>query len=161
MKQLTANMITAGKLVLKPQAVSIKIFMDGEECEFKTTLKPFSYETSVAQMRAFGEKRESLADILAVSILNENGEPEFTAEHIRTCFSKELTDAIWNKLVEVNAMGKMLSLNQKMNSSAKSQSPQGRQLHKPNRRRARNSASGRPTSKSTAVSTSEDASNKK
>ena len=161
MKKLTVESIKAGKLISKPQAVSVRVFVEGEECEFNTRLKPFDYSTSVAQMRGIGENKEALAEVLAVSILNNEDKPQFTAKEIREHFSKELTDALWNKLVEVNALGKILNSQPKMNSSAKSRSAQGNRSKRFGKRRVQTSASGQHTSENTVVSTSGGALSKK
>lgn len=161
MKKLTVESIKAGKLISKPQDVSIRVFVEGEECEFHTRLKPFDYATSVAQMRGIGENKEALAEVLAVSILNNEDKPQFTAKEIRENFSKELTDALWSKLVEVNALGKILNSRPKTNSSAKSRSGRGSRSKKSEKHHAQTSESGPHTSENTAASTLGGGSNKK
>lgn len=161
MKKLTVENITAGQLIGEPQKVEIKVDFNGEERVFETTLKPFSYDTAVAHLRAFGEKKEALAGILASSMLDENGKPQFTEDQVRQYFSQELTNAVWSKLVEINALGKTSRLNQTMNSSAKSQSQRRRRSHKSKKCATQKSAHGQHTSGSTVASTSGGASSKK
>ncbi|WP_269914011.1 phage tail assembly chaperone family protein, TAC [Acinetobacter sp. HY1485] len=161
MKKLTVESIKAGKLIGEPKKVEIKVSVDGEEQIFETTLKPFSYGTAVAHLRAFGEKREALAGILASSMLDENNKPQFTEEQIREHFSEELTNAVWGKIVEINALGKTSSSTQTTNSSAKSRSQRRKRSRKSNACHSQKSEHGQHTSENTAALTSDGASSKK
>lgn len=132
MKKLSLSEIKAGTLVKKVEKVTITIKANGEDAEFDTYIKPFSYATAVAQMKAYGEDKEALAGVLASCICNEAGELAFTEQEVRENFSQALVDAIWEKVYEINVLGKPLKSQQKKSSSVKSQSPQDEQLPKSN-----------------------------
>lgn len=61
MKKIDITEINAGVLIAKPQAVTVQIKYNGEDAEFSTFIKPYSYDTAVAKLRAFGENKEALA----------------------------------------------------------------------------------------------------
>ena len=54
MKKLSLTDIKSGLLVSKLEKVTVNLVVDGEECEFEIYIKPFSYSTAIAQMRAYG-----------------------------------------------------------------------------------------------------------
>jgi len=130
MKKLKIDQIKSGVLIGKPVLATVQIKYEGEDAEFETYIKPFSYETAVANLRAIGEKKEALAGILASCICNEKGEPTFTESEIRQHFNQSLVDTIWAKVVEINVLGKTSSSPQTTNSSVKLPSQQEEQLKK-------------------------------
>lgn len=131
MKKISLSEIKSGSLIGNMESVSIPIVMNGEECEFDTHIKPFSYATAIENMKAFNEEKEALAGIIASSLCDDKGENLFTADEVRNNFSQALTNAVWAKIVEVNGLGKKEeNSNQTPNSSAKSESPQDEVLQK-------------------------------
>ena len=124
MKKLTLADIKSGVLVKGLQKVTVQIKVDGEDAEFDTYIKPFSYATAVAQMKAYGEDKEALAGVLASCLADEKGELIFTEEDVRTHFSQGLVDAIWEKIYDINFLGKNGKSQEKTSSSVKSPSPQ-------------------------------------
>ncbi len=154
MKKIDITEINAGVLITKPQAVTVQIKYNGEDAEFDTFIKPYSYDTAVAKLRAFGENKEALAGILAASICDAEGNLQFTEAQVRQNFSQDLTDALWFKIVEVNSLGKTQNSNPKLNSSVKSPSQQAKASKKSKNSRSTKSKSGQSTSENTEVSTS-------
>lgn len=130
MKKLKIDQIKSGILIGKPVLATVQIKYEGEDAEFETYIKPFSYETAVANLRAIGEKKEALAGILASCICNDKGEQTFTETEIRQHFNQSLVDAIWAKVVEINVLGKTSNSAQTTSSSVKSPSPQDEHLKK-------------------------------
>lgn len=156
MKKLSLKEIKSGLLMGKPEEITVQIKVSGEDCEFNTFILPFSYDTAVAQLKAFGEKKEALAGILASVICDKTGKLEFTEDDIRTKFNQALVDAIWSKIVEINVLGKTQTLAQTTNLLSKSESQQVEATQKLKRSRSRKSKNTLPTSKNTAASTSAD-----
>ncbi|MHA3078773.1 phage tail assembly chaperone family protein, TAC [Acinetobacter sp. ANC 5502] len=154
MKKIDITEINAGVLIAKPQAVTVQITYNGEDAEFDTFIKPYSYDTAVAKLRAFGENKEALAGILAASICDAEGNLQFTEAQVRQNFSQDLTDAIWSKVVEVNSLGKTQNLNPKQNSSVKSQSRRVKASKKSKISHTQKLKSGQPMSENTEASTS-------
>ena len=124
MGKLTLDTIKSGKLVSEIEKVTVKVNVKGDELEFDTYIKPFSYSTAVAQMKAYGEDKESLAGIISTCICDEKGNLAFTESEVRNNFSQGLVDAVWDKIYEVNIVGKTTKSTSRKNSSVKSQSPQ-------------------------------------
>lgn len=154
MKKIDITEINAGVLIAKPQAVTVQIKYNGEDAEFDTFIKPYSYDTAVAKLRAFGENKEALAGILAASICDAEGNLQFTEAQVRRNFSQDLTDALWFKIVEVNSLGKTQSSNPKRNSSVKSRSQRVKASKKSKTSHTQKLKSGQPTSENTEASTS-------
>lgn len=107
MKKLTLAEIKSGALVDAPEKIEVEITVKGEPHSFETYIKIMDYSTAVAQMKAGIEKKEALASILADCIVDESGKSEFTEAEIRATFSKPLIDAIWEKIIEKNYLGKV------------------------------------------------------
>lgn len=105
MKKLSLNEIKSGALIGKPQQVTVQIKVDGEDCEFDTHIKPFSYATVVARWKAVGENKEALAGTIASCVCNEEGRLLFTEDQVRETFSEELIEAIWQKIYDINNIG--------------------------------------------------------
>lgn len=101
MKKLKIDQIKSGILIGKPVFATVQIKYEGEDAEFETYIKPFSYETAVANLRAMGEQKEALAGILSSCICDEKGEATFTEDEIRKHFNQSLVDAIWAKVVRL------------------------------------------------------------
>lgn len=160
MKKLSLKDIKSGALMGKPEHVTVQIKVNGDDAEFETFIQPFSYNTAVAQMKAYGENKESLAGILASVICNEAGKLEFTEDEIRTHFNQALVDALWAKIFDVNVMGKQLSLTKTMKSSSKSASRSVKRTAKSRASRTEKSKNTRPTSENTEVLISEEDSSK-
>ena len=154
MKKIDIAQIKAGSLLGQPEKVAVQIKLGNEDAEFETYVKPFSYDTAVAHLRAFGEKKESLAGILASCICDASGTLEFSEDDIRTKFPQSLVEAIWSKVIEVNVMGKTQSSNPSMNSSVKSPSQQEKASKKSKTSRTQKSKSGQSTPENTEASTS-------
>lgn len=154
MKKIDITEINAGVLIAKPQAVTVQIKYKGEYAEFDTFIKPYSYDTAVAKLRAFGENKEALAGILAASICDAEGNLQFTEAQVRQNFSQDLTDALWFKIVEVNSLGKTQSSNPKRNSSVKSRSRLVKASKKSKTLHTQKLKSGQPMSENTEASTS-------
>lgn len=106
MNKLSIEDILSGALVGEPELIEVDIVVNGEPRTFETHIKIMDYETAKAQMNANNEGREGLACILADCIVTENGEPIFTEEQIRKNFNKHLIQAIWDKIIEKNYLGK-------------------------------------------------------
>ena len=140
----------------EPEKITVEIKVKGEDCEFDTFILPFSYDTAVAQLKAFGEKKEALAGILASVICDEKGELVFTETEIRKKFNQALVDAIWAKIVEINVLGKTSKLPQMTKSSSKSGSPREKATRKLKPSPSQKSKNTPATSKNTEVSTSVD-----
>ena len=153
MKKIDITEINAGVLIAKPQAVTVQIKYNGEDAEFSTFIKPYSYDTAVAKLRAFGENKEALAGILAASICDAEGNLQFTEAQVRRNFSQDLTDALWFKIVEVNSLGKTQNSNPKLNSSVKSRSQRVKASKKSKTLHTQKLKSGQPTSENTEAST--------
>lgn len=160
MKKLSLKEIKSGALMGKPEHVTVQIKVNGEDAEFDTYILPFSYNTAVAQMKAYTDNKESLAGILASVICDENGKLEFTEDEIRTHFNQALVDALWNKIFDVNVLGKQLSLAKTTKSSSKSVSRSEKRTRKLPTSHSGKLKNTQPTSESTAASTSEGDSNK-
>ena len=105
MKKLSLNEIKSGALIGKPQQVTVQIQVDGEDCEFDTHIKPFSYATVVARWKAVGENKEALAGTIASCVCDEAGELQFTEDQVREKFSEQLIEAVWQKIYDVNNIG--------------------------------------------------------
>lgn len=160
MKKLSLKEIKSGALMGKPEHVTVKIKVNGEDAEFDTYIQPFSYNTAVAQMKSYTENKESLAGILASVICDENGKLEFTENEIRTHFNQALVDALWNKIFDVNVMGKQLSLTKTTRSSSKSASRSAKRTAKSRISRSEKSKSTPPISENTEALISEEDSSK-
>ncbi|MFU8927561.1 phage tail assembly chaperone family protein, TAC [Acinetobacter puyangensis] len=160
MKKISLNDIKSGVLVGKPQKVSVQIPLQGEDVEFETYIKPFSYDTTVAQMKAFSENKEALAGILASCICDEEGVLVFQEAEIRTQFNQELVDALWAKIYEMNMLGKKSNSQPKTKSSVKSQSHSEKQSAKSGNSRKSKSDNGKPTEENEAALTSDEESSK-
>lgn len=106
MNKLSIEDILSGALVGKPELIEVDIVVSGEPRTFETYIKIMDYETAKAQMNANTEGREGLASILADCIVTETGERVFTEEQVRLKFNKHLIDAIWQKILEKNFLGK-------------------------------------------------------
>ncbi|HGF9411341.1 TPA: phage tail assembly chaperone family protein, TAC [Acinetobacter baumannii] len=147
MKQLSADQIKKGILIGKPEKVTVQVLVNGEESEFSTYIKPFNYQSAVANMKAYGENKEALAGILASCITDKDGTPTFTEDEVRLHFSQALVDIIWSKIVEINVLGKQtLKSTTEKSSLSKSQSlqvGQSKKLKRPSR--TKKSKSGTPT----------------
>lgn len=102
MKKLSLDEIKAGALIGEPVPVSIKIMFNDEEAEVDTYIKPFNYETAVASLSAYAEKKESLAGIIASCVTDKKGKPVFTEQQVRQHFNQHLVEAAWQKIYEVN-----------------------------------------------------------
>lgn len=137
----------------EPEKITVGIKFKGEDHEFDTFILPFSYDTAVAQLKAFGEKKEALAGILASVICDEKGKLVFTEMEIRKKFNQELVDAIWAKIVEINVLGKTLKLPSTMKRSSKSGSRQAKATLKSKPSQSQKSKNTQPTLKNTEVST--------
>ena len=153
MKKIDIAEINAGVLIAKPQAVTVQIKYNGEDTEFDTFIKPYSYDTAVAKLRAFGENKEALAGILAASICDAEGNLLFTEEQVRKKFNQDLVDAIWFEIVRVNSLGKTQNSNPKQNSSVKSRSRRVKASKKSKTLHTQKLKSGPPTSENTEAST--------
>ena len=154
MKKLSIAQIKNGECRGAPEFVTVEFKLHGEDTSIDLYILPFGYSTSVAQMQAFGEKKESLAGILASCICDASGTLEFTEDDIRTKFPQSLVEAIWSKVIEVNVMGKTQSSNPKPNSSVKSPSQQAKASKKSKNSRSTKSKSGQSTSENTEALTS-------
>lgn len=119
-KKISIAEIQSGALIGTPVVISVPITLGGEECEFDTHVKPFSYATVVARWNAVGENKEALAGTIASCICDETGKPSFTEDEVRTNFSQELIEALWDKILEVNNIGGKLK---KTNSEKTNSSP--------------------------------------
>ncbi|MCG9492683.1 phage tail assembly chaperone family protein, TAC [Acinetobacter pittii] len=106
MNKLSVDEILSGALVGKPELIEVDIVVNGEPRTFETYIKIMDYETAKVQMNANNEGREGLACILADCIVTESGEPIFTEEQVRGKFNKHLIQAIWDKIIEKNFLGK-------------------------------------------------------
>lgn len=109
MNKLSIAEIKSGVLVDAPEKIEVEIMVKGEPCSFETHIKIMDYSTAVAQMKAGLEKKEALASILADCIVDESGEKQFTEDEVRLHFSKPLIDAIWEKIIEKNFLGKVVT----------------------------------------------------
>lgn len=107
MNKLSIADIKGGVLVDAPEKIEVEIMVKGEPCSFETHIKIMDYSTAVAQMKAGLEKKEALASILADCIVDELGEKQFTEDEVRQRFNKPLIDAIWEKIIEKNFLGKV------------------------------------------------------
>lgn len=161
MKTLSIEQIKSGALVGKPEPITVEVKVHGEMHAFKAYIMPFGYEAAVAQLRAFGQKKEALAGILASVICDEEGVLVFTEEDIRSKFNQPFTEILWDKVVETNMLGKKSISTQKTNSSSKSASQQGGRTRKSNRSNTVKSKNTKPTLENTEASTSDDESSKK
>lgn len=141
-------------LMGEPEKITVEIKVKGEDCEFDTFILPFSYDTAVAQLKAFGEKKEALAGILASVICDEKGELVFTETEIRKKFNQALVDAIWAKIVEINVLGKTSKLPQMTKSLSRSGSPRAKATRKSKPSPSQKSKNIPATSKNMEVSTS-------
>ncbi len=160
MKKLSLKDIKSGALMGKPEHVTVQIKVNGEDAEFDTHILPFSYNTAVAQMKAYGENKEALAGILASVICDESGKLEFTEDEIRTHFNQALVDALWSKIFDVNVMGKQLNSTKMTKSSSKSASRSVKRTAKSPASLTEKSKSTPPTSENTEASISEEDSSK-
>lgn len=104
-KKISISEIQSGALIGTPVAISVPITLGGEQCEFDTHVKPFSYATVVARWNAIGQNKEALAGTIASCICDETGKLSFTDEEVRTNFSQELIEALWDEIVKVNNIG--------------------------------------------------------
>ncbi|MDQ8951941.1 phage tail assembly chaperone family protein, TAC [Acinetobacter rudis] len=161
MKKLSIDQIKSGVLVGKPEKITVTVKVHGEEHEFDSYITPFGYEAVIAQMRAFGEKKEALAGILASVMCDENGVLIFTEDDVRSKFNQPFIETMWAKVVEINMLGKKPTSTSKTSSSSKSASRQGGRTRKSNRSNTAKSKNTKPTSESMEASTLDDESSKK
>lgn len=160
-KKLSLADIKSGILIDTPEKITVEILVNGEPCDFETHIKIMDYSTAIAQMEANQKNKEALASILADCIVNEKGEPEFTEEEIRKHFSKPLIEAIWNKILEKNFLGKVSTPKKSLKKPRSGQNSSStasveEQSQKPNEPLAtENLSSGNNTEQSEAVSTSD------
>lgn len=160
MKKLSLSEIKSGVLIGKPEKVTVQIKMNGEDAEFETFVKPFNYDSAVANMKAYGENKEALAGIIASCLCDEAGELVLTEEEIRKHFNQALVDAIWVKIIEVNVLGKTSSSIQTTNSLSKSESQPAEPQAKPAKRSpSKKPNNTQPTSESMEASTVAESSN--
>lgn len=104
-KKISIEQIKTGKLVGAPVPISVTIFLDGEECEFDTHIKPFGYAAVVARWQALGEKKAALAGTISSCICDATGKLLFTEQQVSENFSEELIEALWAKIYDVNNIG--------------------------------------------------------
>ncbi|WP_252715350.1 phage tail assembly chaperone family protein, TAC [Acinetobacter bereziniae] len=160
MKKLSISQIKKGECRGAPELATIEFKLHGEDTSVDFYILPFGYSTSVAQMQAFGEKKEALAGMLASVICDEEGNLIFSEDDVRKLFNDTLTDATWNKVVEINVLGKKSNSPKKTNSSSKSDSRSASRTQKSKSLNTEKSKDIQPTSENTEVSTSDDDSNK-
>gem|GEM_PF-1203236 len=161
MKKLSLRDIKSGALIGKPEKVTVQIRLNEEDTEFETFIKPFNYDSAVANMRAYGENKEALAGIIASCLCDEDGKLVLTEDEVRSKFNQALVDAVWTKIVEINVLGKTLNSNQTTNSLSKSESQQEEQPAKSVKPlHSKKSKNTQLTSESTEVSISEEDSSK-
>lgn len=140
MKKLTLAEIKSGVLVDVPEKIEVKITVKGEVCSFETYIKIMDYSTAVAQMKAGVEKKEALASILADCIVDETGNQQFTEDEIRQHFNKPLIDALWEKIIEKNFLGKVnIPKTSSETTSSGQNSSSTESAGKPSRKRNRHS----------------------
>ena len=151
MKKITLSDIKSGILIGQPEKATVFISVNGEQAEFKTYIKPFSYDTAVATFKAMGEKKEALAGTLASCICDKDGNLTFTEDEIRKNFNQHLVNAIWDKIVEINVLGKTSKSLKKKKSSVRLLSPQDGQSKKQENSRTEKSEHGQPTDKKEEV----------
>jgi hypothetical protein len=154
MKKLSLRDIKSGALIGKPEKVTVQIRLNEEDTEFETFIKPFNYDSAVANMRAYGENKEALAGIIASCLCDENGKLVLTEDEVRSKFNQALVDAVWTKIVEINVLGKTLNSSQMTSSLSKSESQQEEQQVKSVKHlHSKKSKNMPPTSEKMEVST--------
>ena len=158
--RLSIAQIKNGECRGAPEFVTVEFKLHGEDTSIDLYILPFGYSTSVAQMQAFGEKKEALAGMLASVICDKDGKLEFTEKEIRTHFNDTLTDAVWSKIVEINILGKKSNSPKKTNSSSKSGSRSASRTQKSKISNTEKSSDTEPTSVNTEALTSDEESNK-
>lgn len=124
MKKISLKDIKSGALLGKPEKVIVTFKLDGEEAEFETHVKPFNYDTAIANYKAYGENKAALAGIIASCLCDESGKLILNEDDVRQHFNQALVDATWNEIIQVNALGKPSKLTPTQNSVSKSDSQQ-------------------------------------
>ena len=99
MKKITLDDIKTGKVLGSIEKVTINVPIGDEEYEFDTHIKPFSYNTAVAQLKAYSEDKESLAGVIASCLCDEKGVLLFTEDDVRDKFSQALVDENKEKIM--------------------------------------------------------------
>lgn len=145
MKKISLKDIKSGALLGKPEKVIVTFKLDGEEAEFETHVKPFNYDTAIANYKAYGENKAALAGIIASCLCDADGKLILTEDDVRQHFNQALVDATWNEIIQVNALGKPQSQNSTTTpkSASKSDLPPGEPTAKSNKRSV--TAKSRPT----------------
>lgn len=103
MKKLSLDEIKAGLLVADPVPETIEIMYKGEKCAIDIYIRPYNYDTAIEKFRsAINKKTDNVAAIIASSITDKKGKPQFTQDQVRKYFNEALTGAVWDKIHELN-----------------------------------------------------------
>ena len=145
MKKLSLSEIKSGALLGKPQPITVQIKVDGEDFEFDTHIKPFSYATVVARWKAVGENKEALAGTIASCVCDEAGELQFTEDQVREKFSEQLIEAIWQKIYDVNNIGGKSTTTSSEKTNSLQNSPSTESVETPLKPSKKTSASKKST----------------
>lgn len=144
MKKINLKDIKSGALLGKPEKVVVKFKLNGEDAEFETHVKPFNYDTAIANYKAYGENKAALAGIIASCLCDEDGKLILTEDDVRQHFNQALVDATWNEIIQVNALGKPSpNSTTTPKSASKSDLPSGELTAKSSKRSV--TAKSRPT----------------
>lgn len=103
----------AGAFTGQPVERQVMWKQGGEDVTATVYVRPLSYASAVADLRALNENADAIAERIAYSIVDDKGAPVFTAADItgeatpeRGPLSASLTVALLQVIGEVNGLGK-------------------------------------------------------
>lgn len=82
--------------------ITFEIMYKGELCEIDSFIKPAPYSVTHQRYTEISNNRDAMAPVIAARICDENGKVLFTVKDVRQFFNDHLTDAIWQKIWEVD-----------------------------------------------------------
>lgn len=113
MAKLNLQDIKDGALVNKSHLVTVEfVTMDEEVASVEVQLKQLPYiETEKLHKRLADNDNSVIAEWVAKSIINDEGKPEFTKKQVEELFSGELVTAVFNQILKVEQVKKMVKAN--------------------------------------------------
>ena len=85
-KKLSIADIKSGILIDAPELITVEVVVKGKLCNFETYIKIMDYSTTIAQMEANRNNKESLASILADCIVDEKSNLRINPEIVPSLY---------------------------------------------------------------------------
>lgn len=82
--------------------ITFEIMYKGDLCEIESFVKPAPYSVTHQRYTEISNNRDAMAPVIAARICDEDGKSVFTVKEVRQFFNDHLTDAIWQKIWEVD-----------------------------------------------------------